>query len=196
MERPDELQGLPVLPFETVREWRDWLSAQPEGARGLWVRFARSGSGIASITHAEALEEALCDGWIDGQVRRLDDRWWAQRFGPRTARSRWSKVNREAAERLIDQGRMRPGGLREVERAKADGRWVAAYDPPSRARVPEDLAAALAVSPEAARFFEALDSRNRYSVLHRVEAAKRPETRARRIAQFVAMLERGEKLYP
>jgi uncharacterized protein YdeI (YjbR/CyaY-like superfamily) len=191
-----ELQGLPVMPFATVAEWGGWLAAQPEGTKGLWVKFARSGSGIASITHAEALEEALRHGWIDGQVRRLDDQWWLQRFGPRTTRSRWSKVNREAAQRLIDAGRMLPGGLREVERAKADGRWAAAYDPPSRARVPDDLADAFEKAPGAREFFEQLDSRNRYAVLHRIDAAKRPETRARRIDQFVAMLVRGEKLYP
>lgn len=191
-----ELQGLPVVAFATTAEWGDWMAAQPEGTKGLWIRFARSGSGIASITHAEALEEALRHGWIDGQVRRLDDRWWVQRFGPRTRRSSWSKVNREAAERLIEAGRMLPGGLREVERAKADGRWDAAYEPQSRARVPDDLAAAFESAPGAREFFETLDSRNRYSVLHRIETAKRPETRARRIETFVAMLARGEKLYP
>jgi uncharacterized protein YdeI (YjbR/CyaY-like superfamily) len=192
----ESLQGLPIRPFATVEEWRDWLAAQPEDTRGLWVKFARSGSGIASITHAEALEEALRQGWIDGQVRRVDDRWWAQRFGPRTSRSRWSKVNREAAERLIGEGRMLPRGLREVERAKADGRWEAAYAPPSRASVPDDLAAAFDAAPAAREFFETLDSRNRYAVLHRIETAKRPETRARRIEQFVAMLGRGETLHP
>jgi uncharacterized protein YdeI (YjbR/CyaY-like superfamily) len=191
-----ELDGLPVLPFATREQWRDWLAAQPEGVRGLWLKFARSGSGIGSVTHAEALEEALRQGWIDGQVRRLDQEWWLQRFGPRTRRSRWSRINREAAQRLIDDGQMLPGGLREVERAKADGRWDAAYAPPSRARVPDDLAAALASAPGAREFFETLDGRNRYAILHRIETAKRPETRARRIEQFVAMLSRGEKLYP
>jgi len=191
----EELQGLPVLPFATREEWCEWLAAQPDDSRGAWVKFARSGSATASVSHAEALEEALRQGWIDGQVRRLDDAWWLQRFGPRTKRSRWSKVNREAAERLIDEGRMPPRGLREVERARADGRWDAAYAPPSRARVPDDLARAFEAAPAARAFFETLDSRNRYSVLHRIETAKRPETRARRIEQFVAMLSRGERLH-
>ena len=196
MASESELQGLPVVAFATAAEWADWLAGRPEGGKGLWVKFARSGSGIASITHAEALEEALRHGWIDGQVRRLDDRWWLQRFGPRTRRSRWSKMNREAAQRLIDSDRMLPGGLAEVERAKADGRWDAAYEPPSRARVPDDLAAAFERAPGTREFFETLDSRNRYAVLHRIETAKRPETRARRIEQFVAMMARGEKLHP
>jgi uncharacterized protein YdeI (YjbR/CyaY-like superfamily) len=189
------LQDLPLIPFASVAEWRDWLAAQPDGSRGLWVKFARSGSGVASVTHAEAVEEALRQGWIDGQVRRIDEQWWAQRFLPRTPRSSWSKVNREAAERLISEGRMLPAGLREVERARADGRWDAAYAPQSRAAVPDDLAAAFDAAPRARAFFETLDSRNRYSVLHRIETAKRAETRARRIAQFVEMLERGETIH-
>jgi uncharacterized protein YdeI (YjbR/CyaY-like superfamily) len=196
MPAEEALRGLPVMTFTSAAEWSGWLERHAAESPGLWVKFARAGSGIASVTHPEALEQALRHGWIDGQRRRLDERWWLQRFGPRSARSTWSKVNRAAAERLIEEGRMFPGGLREVERARADGRWERAYDAQSAARVPRDLAAAFALRPEAKAFFETLDSRNRYSVLHRIETAKRPETRARRIDTFVEMLARGEKLHP
>lgn len=139
---------------------------------------------------------ALCYGWIDGQKAGLDDQWWLQRFTPRRPRSRWSKVNRDKVAALIEQGRMRPPGLAEIDRAKADGRWDAAYDSPRTATVPDDLAAALAATPAAAAFFETLDRQNRYSILHRVQEAKRAETRARRIEKYVAMLAEGEKSYP
>jgi len=148
------------------------------------------------VTHAEALEAALCHGWIDAQRDALDDEWFLQRFTPRRARSRWSKRNRAKAIELIDRGAMRPAGLREVERAKADGRWEAAYDAQSTAVIPDDLQRELDADPRAARFFATLDSRNRYAILYRIQEAKRPETRARRIAKFVAMLGAGEKLYP
>jgi uncharacterized protein YdeI (YjbR/CyaY-like superfamily) len=139
---------------------------------------------------------ALCYGWIDGQKAKGDDQHWLQRFTPRRSRSRWSKVNRDHVARLVDQGRMRPAGLAEVERAKADGRWEAAYDGPRTSSVPDDLAAALAANPAAATFFETLDRQNRFAVLYRVQDAKRPETRARRIEQYVAMLAEGKKLHP
>jgi len=147
------------------------------------------------VSYAEAVEQALCFGWIDGQKRSLDAHHWLQRFTPRRARSLWSKVNCEKALALIEQGRMQPAGLREVERARHDGRWEQAYDPPGRAQVPPDLEAAFARHPRAAAFFATLDGANRYAVLWRLQTAKRPETRARRIEQFVAMLERGEKLH-
>jgi uncharacterized protein YdeI (YjbR/CyaY-like superfamily) len=182
--------------FETSGEWHDWVAAQPEGSGGMWIRFARRGSGIRSITHAEALEVALCFGWIDGQKASLDEQYWTQRFAPRSRRSIWSKVNRAKTEQLIADGAMQPSGLREVERARADGRWDAAYDPPSTATVPDDLARAFDAKPAAREFFETLDSRNRYSVLHRIQNARRPETRARRIEQFVDMLARGETIHP
>jgi uncharacterized protein YdeI (YjbR/CyaY-like superfamily) len=191
----EELQGRPVIAFASAEEWSAWLDRHAEQSAGLWVRFARSGSGIPSVTHAEVLEEAIRHGWIDGQRRRLDDRWWLQRFGPRSRRSTWSKVNRATAERLIAEGRMTPAGVREVERARADGRWDAAYDPPSAAQVPDDLAAAFDRRPEAREFFATLDSRNRYAVLYRIQTAKRPETRVRRIETFVEMLARGETLH-
>jgi len=163
---------------------------------GVWVQFAKAGSGIESVTHDEALEVALCHGWIDGQVRRLDGRYFVQRFTPRRARSRWSKRNREAAVALIAGGAMTPAGLREVERAQADGRWDAAYEGQASASVPDDLAAALAASPDALAFFESLDSQNRYAILYRVQDAKRPDTRARRIEQFVAMCREGRTVHP
>ena len=149
-----------------------------------------------SLTYDEALEEAICFGWIDGQVRRRDERTYSQRFTPRRARSRWSKRNTTLAERLIDEGRMQAPGLAEVERAKADGRWEAAYAGPATARVPDDLSAALAAEPMAQAMFTELTSQNRYAILHRIDAVKRPETRARKIAEFVAMLARGETVHP
>jgi uncharacterized protein YdeI (YjbR/CyaY-like superfamily) len=182
--------------FATQEEWRGWVASQPEDSGGMWIMFARRDSGIRSITHAQALEVALCFGWIDGQRASLDDQYWTQRFVPRSRRSMWSKVNRAKAERLIADGAMQPSGLREVERARADGRWDAAYDPPSTATVPDDLARAFEANPAARDFFQTLDSRNCYSVLHRIQNARRPETRARRIEQFVSMLARNETIHP
>lgn len=182
--------------FATVAEWEAWLREHHDTAPGVWLRFARKGSGIASIVYMEALQEALRFGWIDGQARSVDDAWYEQRFTPRRSRSLWSKRNREFATALIEAGRMEPAGLREVERAKADGRWDAAYDAPSTASVPADLQAALDAAPAAAAFFATLKGQNRYSILHRIQTAKKPETRARRIETFVAMLARGETLYP
>jgi uncharacterized protein YdeI (YjbR/CyaY-like superfamily) len=179
---------LPVLAFASADEWEAWLAAEHETARGVWMKLAKKGSGVASVTYAEAVEAALRYGWIDGQARRLDDRFYVQRFTPRTRRSRWSMINREKAEALIAAGRMAPAGLREVERARADGRWDAAYASPSAATVPDDLQRALDGDPAAAAFFARLDAQNRYAILHRIGEAKRPDTRARRIEKFVAML--------
>jgi uncharacterized protein YdeI (YjbR/CyaY-like superfamily) len=173
-----------------------WLRDHHGESRGVWLRLAKKGAPAPTVTYAEAVEVALCWGWIDGQKRSLDATHTLQRFTPRAPRSRWSKINREKAEALIAAGRLRPAGLREVERARADGRWEAAYDSPSRARVPPDLAAALAKNRKAAAFFETLDGANRYAVLYRVQAPKRPETRARKIAELVAMLARGETIHP
>jgi uncharacterized protein YdeI (YjbR/CyaY-like superfamily) len=183
------------LPFASKDDWAAWLQEHHEGSDGVWVKLAKKGSGRESVTYAEAVEAALAYGWIDGQTRGLDDDWYLQRFTPRRARSRWSRLNREKATRLIERGEMRPAGLREVARAKADGRWDDAYHPPSTATVPKDLERALADNPAAREAFQALDRTNRYAILHRVEAAKRPETRARRIEEFVAGLARGEKPY-
>jgi uncharacterized protein YdeI (YjbR/CyaY-like superfamily) len=182
--------------FESVEAFERWLAEHHAQSDGLWLKLARTGSGIPSVTQPEAVETALRFGWIDGQARSLDERFYLQRFTPRRARSMWSKRNRERATALIAEGRMEPGGLAEVERAKADGRWEAAYDAPSGATVPDDLQRALDAEPRAAALFATLDSRNRYSILHRVQTAKKPETRARRIAGFVAMLAEGRTLYP
>jgi uncharacterized protein YdeI (YjbR/CyaY-like superfamily) len=189
------MADLPTLSFVSQEAWEDWLEAN-ESAEGVWMRIAKKGSGIESITHPEALEAALCHGWIDGQRKRLDDEFFLQKFTPRTARSVWSRINRDKAERLLEAGRMRPGGLQEMERAKADGRWDAAYEPQSTASVPKDLQRELDRRPDAAAFFAGLDSRNRYAILYRLQDAKRPETRARRLSEFVAMLEEHRKVYP
>ena len=191
---PSEKNGLPVLSFATQAEFAAWLADNAETG-GLWIRIAKKGTGIPSVDHDQALAVALRHGWIDGQANRVDDEYYLQRFTPRTKRSRWSKINRAAAERLIEAGEMTPRGLREVEAAKADGRWEAAYAGPAASTVPDDLRAALDANPAAAAFFETLTSQNRYAILHRVEEAKRPETRARRVEKFVAMLARGETLH-
>jgi uncharacterized protein YdeI (YjbR/CyaY-like superfamily) len=186
----------PTIPFESQDAWEEWLREHHETVPGVWIKFAKKASGVPTVTYLEALHVALRFGWIDGQARSLDDTFYLQRFTPRRARSIWSKRNRVFATALIEDGRMEPAGLREVERAKADGRWDAAYDAPSTATVPDDLQAALDADPAAAAFFAELNSQNRYAILHRVQTAKKPETRARRIATFVAMLAAGEKLYP
>jgi uncharacterized protein YdeI (YjbR/CyaY-like superfamily) len=187
--------SLPTLTFASAEAWERWLEANHD-ADGVWIKIAKKGSGIASVTHAEALEAALCFGWIDGQRKGLDESFFLQKFTPRRSRSNWSRINREKAEQLIAAGRMRLAGLAEVERARADGRWEAAYEPQSTARMPDDLRAQLDARPEAAKFFASLDSRNRYAILYRLQDAKRPQTRARRLAEFVAMLEEHRKLYP
>lgn len=179
---------LPVLPFESQAAFDAWLSAQPDDAPGLWVKFARKDSGIVSISKAEAIETALRHGWIDGQLDKLDDTWWLTRFTPRKAGSKWSKINVATAEKLIAAGRMTPRGQREADAAKADGRWAAAYAPQSKAEVPPDLAKALDANPRAKAFFETLKGASRYAVLYRIGTVKRAETRARKIEQFVAML--------
>jgi uncharacterized protein YdeI (YjbR/CyaY-like superfamily) len=163
---------------------------------GVWLKIAKKGRGIETLTHAEALEEALCFGWIDAVRHAHDDDYFLQRFVPRRPRSKWSQVNRDKVMALTEVGRMHPAGLAEVERAKADGRWDAAYAPQSRATVPDDLQAELDARPKAMATFETLKSQNRYAILYRLRDAKRPETRARRLQQFVEMLERGETPYP
>ncbi|HEY0013718.1 MAG TPA: YdeI/OmpD-associated family protein [Allosphingosinicella sp.] len=191
----EERKGLPILAFADAAAFEAWLEAQPAGSPGLWLKLARKGAGAASVSKSEALDAALCHGWIDGQLDRYDDAAFLIRFTPRRARSKWSQVNRERALALIEAGRMRPAGLAQVEAAKADGRWDAAYAPASRAEVPPDLAAALGANPEAAAFFAGLTGANRYAILYRIADAKRPETRARRIAAFVQMLARGETVH-
>jgi uncharacterized protein YdeI (YjbR/CyaY-like superfamily) len=187
---------VPILPFEDRHAWAAWLASHHATAAGVWLKIGKKGSGKASVTYPEAVEVALAWGWIDGQKRADDALWWHQRFTRRGPQSIWSKVNRAKALALIEAGAMEAPGLEEVERAKRDGRWEAAYESQSRATVPLDLAAALAANPRAARFFETLEAHNRYAVLFRIHAAKKPETRAMRIEKFVAMLARHEKLHP
>ncbi|MFJ3662636.1 YdeI family protein [Streptomyces sp. NPDC090119] len=189
-------QDLEIVAFESAEAFEAWLGANHAASPGLWLKLRKKGAGIVALDYAQALDVALCHGWIDGQKAKFDDEWWLQRFTPRTSRSRWSKVNRDKVAALTEQGRMRPPGQAEVDRAKADGRWEAAYDGAKTATVPDDLAAALAADPAAAEFFGTLDRQNRYAILYRVQDAKKPETRARRIEKFVAMLAKGEKPHP
>ena len=181
--------------FGSALEWQVWLAEHHTTSTGIWIRFAKKGSGIASVSHPEALDLALRHGWIDAQKDSLDANFWLQRFVPRGPRSKWSRINRERAVELIEQGLMTPFGLRRVEQAKADGRWAAAYEPPSTITVPDDLRVALDAEPAARDFFATLSGQNRYAVLYRIEDAKRPETRARRIATFVQMLAEGKTLH-
>jgi uncharacterized protein YdeI (YjbR/CyaY-like superfamily) len=185
-----------VLSFATQRRFAAWLAKHHTSSTGVWIKIAKAASGFTSIKYAEAVETALCWGWIDSQSKGIDDDWYRQRFTPRGRRSPWSTLNCAKADALVAAGKMNPAGLAEIDRAKKDGRWARAYDPPSRATVPADLAAALAVNSRASRFFRRLDSVNRYAILHRVQQATKPETRARRIANFVKMLARKEKLHP
>ena len=189
-------KDLPIVPFASRDAWEAWLEEHHAASDGLWLKFAKKGSGIETVSYAEALEAALCYGWIDGQKASFDQDYWLQRFTPRKPRSKWSKVNRQKATELIEAGRMKPAGLREVERAKADGRWEAAYDAQSTATVPADLSRALEKNDRAREFFAKLDSRNRYAILYQIQDAKRRETRARRIEKYVAMLSEQKKLYP
>jgi uncharacterized protein YdeI (YjbR/CyaY-like superfamily) len=187
---------LPVMTFESTQAWDAWLAAHADSSPGLWLKIAKKGSAGQSISYSEALDVALCHGWIDGQKGRHDDDYWLQRFTPRKPGSNWSKINTERAAALIESGRMKPAGLREVEQAQTDGRWERAYQSQSRITVPDDLARALAANPRASEFFATLDGTNRYAVLYRITSAKRPETRAKRIDTFVTMLSEHKKLHP
>ena len=190
----EERAGLPILAFSDLEALEQWLEGRPATSPGLWIKFAKTGSGISTVSKSEAIDAALCFGWIDGQLDKYDDRYWLVRFTPRRARSKWSQVNVKRAGELIAAGRMRSGGLAQVEAAKADGRWDAAYAPQSKAEVPRDLQAALDANPEAAAFFKTLKGAERYALLYRIGAVKKAETRARKVAEFVAMLERGESV--
>jgi uncharacterized protein YdeI (YjbR/CyaY-like superfamily) len=185
---------LPILLFADPAELERWLKQNHDGSDGIWLKIAKKGA-EPSVTYAEALDLALCFGWIDSQKRGHDDQHFLQRFTPRRPRGRWSKINREKAEALIAAGAMRPTGLAEVEAAQADGRWQAAYEGQRTAAVPDDLQRELDASPAAAEFFAGLDGANRYAVIYRLHEAKKPETRERRLRKFVAMLERGEKIH-
>jgi uncharacterized protein YdeI (YjbR/CyaY-like superfamily) len=188
-------EGLAVRQFQSPAEWEAWLAANHASSEGLWLKIAKKESGSRSVTYSEALDVALCWGWIDGQKAPLDDKFWLQRFTRRKAKSKWSKINVGRVKALIEQGRMQAPGLREIELAQHDGRWESAYDSHRTATVPEDLQQALDENPRARDFFATLSSQNRYAILYRIHDAKRPETRARRIEQFVAMLAEGKTLH-
>jgi uncharacterized protein YdeI (YjbR/CyaY-like superfamily) len=188
--------NLPIVPFASRGAWEAWLEEHHATSEGLWLKIAKKGSGLETVTYDQAVEIALCYGWIDGQARKLDEHYYLQRFTPRRPRSKWSKINRQRATELVERGKMKPAGLREVERAKADGRWEAAYDSPSTATVPEDLLRELEKNEKAREFFSKLDGRNRYAILYRIQDAKRPETRTQRIAEYVAMLAEQKKPHP
>ncbi len=193
MPNPNDL---PVLVLADSSSWSDWLEQNHATSAGVWLSFAKKGSGSVSLNYAQALEIALCYGWIDGQKKAYDALAWLQRFTPRRAKSIWSKINREKALQLIEQGQMKPAGFAAIEVAKKNGQWEAAYDPQSKASVPEDLQAELDHSPTARAFFATLNSTNRYAILFRVQTAKKPETRLKLIRQLVKMLEKGQKIYP
>ena len=187
-------EELPVKLFKTPAAWEKWLIAHA-GASGVWLQFAKKGQGVATVTYAEALDVALCHGWIDSQLKTLDAQYYLQKFTPRKPKSLWSKINVEKVEKLIAAGRMQTGGLREVEAAKAEGRWQAAYDSASTMPVPDELAAALSKNKAAKAFFGTLDKTNRYAVCWRLQTAKKPETRAARVKKLVEMLAKKEKIH-
>jgi uncharacterized protein YdeI (YjbR/CyaY-like superfamily) len=189
------MADLPLLSFASKDEFAAWMDEHHASSDGIWIKVAKKSSGVPSVHTPEALDVALCYGWIDGQRKSLDDTYFLQKYTPRRARSKWSKVNVGKVEALIAAGEMRPAGFAEIERAKADGRWDAAYDSPRNMQVPPDLQAELDNDPAAAAFFASLDSQNRSAILYRLHDAKRPETRARRLAQYVEALKRGEKLH-
>lgn len=188
--------GLPELIFASAHQWERWLEDHWSQPHGVWLKIAKKGASTGTVSYAEALEVALCYGWIDGQKRPFDGEYWLQKFTRRRARSAWSRINTEKVLALIEAGRMQAPGMAEVEAARQDGRWNAAYTPQSRASVPTDFQEELDKHPEAAAFFDTLNKLNRYALCLRIETAKRSETRRARITKFVAMLNRGERPYP
>lgn len=187
--------GLPILTFASAAEFETWLEAHGLSAPGLWLQLAKKGAPAPTLSRADAIDAALCHGWIDGQLNKYDDHYWLIRFTTRKAASKWSENNRTRATELIAEGRMRPAGTAQIEAARADGRWERAYAPASTAEPPPDLADALALNPTAAAFFATLTGANRYAILYRIGAVKKAETRARKITEFVAMLARGETIH-
>lgn len=187
---------LPMRGFATQQDWEAWLAEHYADPTGIWLKIAKKATGTQSISYAEALEGALCYGWIDGQKAAFDEQYWLQKFTPRRPKSVWSQINRDKANALIEAGRMQPSGLRQVELARVDGRWDAAYAGQSAATVPDDLQEALDNNPLARDFFLTLNSVNRYAIIFRVQTTKKAETRAAKIQKFVEMLAKGEKIYP
>ncbi len=192
---PSPKPDLPILPFASQFKWADWLAKQHDKSVGVWLKVAKKDSGISSVTIAEALDIALCYGWIDGQRLSFDEKYYLQKYTPRRPKSIWSKINVEKAERLIESRQMKSAGLKAIEAAKADGRWARAYDGQKNISVPEDLQVELDKNKKAKDFFATLNSVNRYAILFRIHNAKKEETRLRRIKQFVEMLEKNEKIY-
>jgi len=188
--------ALPILLFTNPPAFEAWLKDHQSSEKGVLVKIAKKGSGTTSITYDQAVESALCYGWIDSQASSLDQSFYLQKFSPRKPKSKWSKLNTEKAEELIASGRMQPSGYHQVELAKADGRWQAAYDPQSQITIPKDFQAALEENQAAREFFSTLNSLNRYAILYRLQDAKKPETRSARIKKFIGMLENHEKIYP
>jgi uncharacterized protein YdeI (YjbR/CyaY-like superfamily) len=188
-------KGLPIRAFKSSREWAAWLDRNHAESRGVWLRYFKKDSGVASINYAQALDEALCHGWIDGQGKKHDDKSWLQKYTPRRPGSVWSKRNTRHAARLIKAGRMRPHGFKQIEAAKADGRWKRAYDSPSAMRVPDDFIRELSKDKRAKAFFETLNKANTYAIAWRLQTAKKPETRQRRMKSILEMLARGEKFH-
>ncbi|HYX50663.1 MAG TPA: YdeI/OmpD-associated family protein [Ktedonobacteraceae bacterium] len=186
---------VPIMSFETQQDWEVWLEENHAESKGIWLKIAKKEAPAPTISYAEALDSAICYGWIDGQKAAFDDRYWLQKFTPRTAKSNWSKVNCGKAEGLIAVGRMQPAGLRQVELAKADGRWERAYESQSKITIPDDFQRELDKNPQAKDFFSTLDSANRYAFLYRIHAAKKPETRSAKIQKFIEMLNQQQKLH-
>lgn len=193
--KPNEMHD-PTFTFTNQEAWEAWLEVNGEAVPGIWLRMAKRSAEQSTVSYAQALETALCFGWIDGQKQAESEHYWLQRFTPRTAKSIWSKINKAKAEALISAGRMRPAGLRAIELAMRNGRWDAAYSSASTSTVPDDLQHALDINPKAKQFFATLNSQNRYAILFRIQNVKKAETRAKKISQFIDMLNNGEKLHP
>src|SRR5258708_21317673 len=191
-----ESRELAILFFTTQRVWIDWVAGEHDHSLGVWLKLAKKGSGVSSVTYEQALEVALCYGWIDGQKKGLDGTFWLQKFTPRGPKSIWSKINREKAEALIRSGKIEPAGLKAVKAAQQDGRWQAAYDSQKSMSVPPDFQAALHKNKKAKAFFVTLNSVNRYAILFRLQTARKAETRVKRIRRFIEMLEKHEKIHP
>jgi len=191
-----EKDQLPILAFASAKDWESWLEEEHTKSKGIWLKFAKTGTGIPTVSKAEAIEGALCYGWIDGQLDKFDEKHWLIRFTPRKPKSRWSEINTKSATELMARGRIKPAGQAEIDKAKADGRWEAAYAGQASIDVPQDLKEALSKQPKAEEFFKELDSRNRYAILYRLHNTRRPDARSARLATYVDMLARGETIYP
>jgi uncharacterized protein YdeI (YjbR/CyaY-like superfamily) len=193
---PPVESALPTESFARAADWREWLEQKHALAPGVWLKLSKKGCNTESVTYSEALDVALCFGWIDGKKMPLDTHYWLQKFCPRGPRSKWSKINRDKAQRLIADGLIHQAGHDAILAAQRDGRWQSAYEGQASAKIPEDLRVALDANAAAKAFFEALDSRNRYAMVYRIQTAKKAETRTRNVAKFIQMLEKGEKIHP